>query len=221
MLIGCGNEVERRGGQPAIETESSARSTRPTIADLVAFRDAAAAAPYWQTVDWTPPTTLAQVATETQGVVIGAITGAQVVDPRADPFSPYEGSPTLFHLEVAFDVTVARTVTGASPGPVVQGRLPVLTSGLDGLSIGDDAAERIASAAPVGATAVFTLQDCRGFTLGGGLQCGGDSPVRTEIVALESSTGELVAFLQSMDPAVRPLTVASLAESLADLFAGR
>jgi hypothetical protein len=185
-------------GEPAMTDAAGG----PTEEDLLAFRDSAAAAPYWYTVrvDW--PGTLDELAYQQTVVAIGRIQSAAISEPRADPLVPFVDAPPLYHLEVIIRVDIDRITAGRSTTDVVAVTIPVLSGGLEGLDRGQPAAERIASATPLGATVV--------------LMASGDG-IDPHLVALEAPDGRLVAYQSAMDVAFASHTISSLASALADL----
>jgi len=76
--------------------------------------------------------------------------------------------------------------------------VPVANGTLDALADAEQAAARIKAAAPIGARVVIAVRTSQ-----------------PTLVALEASTGEMVGFYESMDPAVNRLTAESLADALA------
>jgi hypothetical protein len=184
-------------------SQSTTEANRSPVSaeQLSAFRDAAAAAPVF--VDRTPPTTLADLARYADSVVVGTVQSVTLGEPRADDLKPYDGAPTLYHLEVVVRVTLEDVLIGdAGGGSAVDVRIPVISSGIEGLGIGRPAGERIVATGPVGARGVFYVRDAW-----------------SEPVAFESSSGEPVAYLASMDSEVRRFTTTTLAEALADSMA--
>ncbi len=185
---------------------TSQQTPSVSAADLRKFRDAAADAPYWYTVKWFPPSSVQQAVGNTSAVVVGTVRSARVDQPRADDLIPYEGAPTLYHLEVVVDIDVTRVVAGQVEGNVVQARIPVRSGPAEGLvAAGRAAADRIIAAAPENAVGVFLISRTSGTT---------------KPVAFQSSTGQLVAFYRSMDEAVAPLDVEWLAGELAGELGG-
>ncbi len=201
-MAGCGTSTgttDATASPAAIEAAGPrTASDQPSTEDLLQFREAAAAAPYWAAVDWSPPTSTDEAARGAVAVVIGTVASSQVPEPRADDLRPYDGAPTLHHLSVAMSVDVDRVVAGDPAGEVVECQVPVLSGGADGIDDARPDADRIAAMAPVGATGVFVVRPS-----------GTVAPV-----AFQSATGELVAYVASMDGAVAPHTTASLADAL-------
>jgi hypothetical protein len=113
-----------------------------------------------------------------------------------------ESPLTLYDLDVVVRVSVEDVLIGGKDGGSVDVRIPVLTSGIEGLGTARPAGERIAETGPIGAKGVFVV---------------GDS--WSQPVAFESSTGEPVAFLASMDYEVSRFTTTTLAEAIADSMA--
>jgi hypothetical protein len=149
-----------------------------------------------------PPTTLDEVIGDASAVVVGRLGSARVDGPRRDDLEPYEGAGRpLRHLEVVVDVEVIDVVAGTATGGDVRIRIPVISSGGEGVGTGRPAGDRIVTATPVGATAVFLV-----FGEGGELRP----------IALASSTGELIGFYASMDRAVDLMDLEGLAGALAD-----
>jgi hypothetical protein len=203
FAAGCGDQSESVSSslttaEPPGVSETTAVSSPASDSDLNAFRQAAADAPYWYTVDWFPPSSIEQIARGAHGVVVGRVRSARVDDPRADDLRPYEGAPTLYWFEVVVDVEVTRVASGQADGEVVQVRIPVLASGFEGLDSARPAADRIVAATPTDALGVFTIGEA-----------GAARPV-----ALMSSTGNLLGYYSSMDSAVEDLGVDQLADEL-------
>lgn len=202
---GCGNdatsvEANRRAAEPTVSTQSN-RSPF-TAEQLRTFRDAAAEAPYWYTVRWEPPTTVADFARSADSVIVGTVQSVALDEPRADDLKPRDSPLTLYDLDVVVRVSVEYVLIGGNAGGAVDVRIPVLASGIEGLGTARPAGERIAETGPIGAKGVFVV---------------GDS--WSQPVAFESSTGEPVAFLASMDNEVGRFTTTTLAEALADSMA--
>jgi hypothetical protein len=172
---------------------------RPSPAALRSFRDAAAAAPYWYTVDWQPPTTIEEIARGFSSVAIGIVHAAMIEPPRPDALQPYEGAPKLYHLDVTLDIDTAPSPAASTGAARLQVRVPVLASGMDGLGTAQPAAEHIKNAAPIGAWGVFLVDTKSGFA---------------QSVAFESADGPLIGYFRSMDATVASFTTASLADAL-------
>jgi hypothetical protein len=185
-------------GGPAMSEEADG----PSAQDLLAFRDAAAEAPYWYTVRVDGPGTLEELAYPASVVAIGRIQSATIPEPRADPLSVFVDAPPLHHLEVIVTVDIDRIPAGRLTTDAVAVTIPVLSGGLDGLDEGRPAADRIASAAPTGTTVVLTASD---------------AATDPHLVALGAADGRLVAFRAAMDPALASHTISSLASALAEL----
>lgn len=203
-VVGCGESTEAgdlRAGTSALASGATrADPDAPSTDDLRQFREAAAAAPYWATVDWSPPTDTEEAARNAVGVIVGTVGSSHVTEPLADDLRPYEGAPTLYSLVVAMSVEVDRVVAGRLAEQVVHSRIPVVSGGMDWIDHARPEADRIVATTPIGATGVFLVRP--------------SSTVAP--VAFESATGELVAFFESMDGAVETLTTTSLADTLRD-----
>ena len=168
-----------------------------TVGELREFRDAAAAAPFWRTADWTAPTTIEAAVVSQHAVAAGVLGDAELGEPEADPLVPYEGAPTLYHLRVHIGLFDEE---GQPDGQV---RLPVDSTGGELIDGSSPAGAAIVQATPVGARAVLVARD------------GHVTPV-----ALEAGDGELVAFYESMDAAVADHTIESLSAALSEALAG-
>jgi hypothetical protein len=180
-------------------TDATATDSQVPVAALRTFRDAAANAPYWATVDWQAPSTIGDVSPGPGGVVVvGTVRAAAVDPPQADSLRPYEGAPTLYHLKVFLDVDVDESRSGPFASGVIRVGIPVTSGGGDPYAMAGADAERIRAAAPLRARGVFVVQ-ASGYV---------------EPVAFEADDGSLVAYYASMDAAVRVHTTTSLTEQL-------
>ncbi len=159
------------------------------------FRDAAAAAPFWQMVDWTPPTSLGNVARGVDNLVVGTLVDAALpAEPRADELVPYDGAPTLYHLEVVLTVLDEH-------GRNVSVAVPVLSGGREVVALAEPAAATIVELAPVGARVLLAERS------------GGVS-----LVALESKDGGVVAHHSSLDGAIATHDMESLQTAVRQLM---
>jgi hypothetical protein len=190
-------EANRQAAQSPASTETN--KSPFSTEQLREFRDAAADAPYWYTVRWEPPTTVDALARNADSVIVGTVQSATLDEPRADEFQVRESPLRLYDLDVVVRVSVEDVVIGDEKSGSVEVRIPVLRGGIEGLGTARPAGERIAESGPVGAKGVFVLGDAW-----------------SQPVAFESSTGELIAFLASMDREVSHFTTTALAAALAD-----
>lgn len=165
------------------------------VSRLVEFRDAAAAAPFWAAVDWSPPFTVSDIARSRDEVSIGTLVEADVPQtPRPDDLVPYEGAPTLYHLEVHLTVLDER-------GQRQTVQVPVLSSGAEGLALGDQAAERIIDLAPVGSQVLFV-----------------SSQGNASLVAMEANDASLLGYYSSLDDLASQHTLDSLRTAIENVL---
>jgi hypothetical protein len=156
-LASCGSDTAQPLGEATTAAPSTTDAKRSpfSTAQLIAFRDAAAEAPFWATVDRQPPTTLEEVCRNTRrAVAVGTVQSVRLGEPRPDGLKPYEGAPTLYHLEVVLRVTVDDVLAGGvRRGSTIEALIPVSSGGI--AIVSDDrsrsAADRITATAPVGA----------------------------------------------------------------------
>lgn len=180
---------------PSASENSSPPSTAPTTsthsrATLIAFRDAAAAAPYWSLVDWSPPTSLPDVARHAVSARLGNVIATSVVEPRPADLVPHENVPNLYDLDV--DV-----VLRDQEGDEHHVRVPVMATSGEGFPQGQHAAEVIRESVPIGAEVVLLRYERRVL-----------------IVGMEANDGSLVAYYESLDEALATHTRETLLAAL-------
>jgi hypothetical protein len=155
----------------------------PTVDALHAFRNRAADTPWWDKVNWAAPRTLDDVLVQAEGVALARIDGARssgvLPDPTVGGIDPPVGHWTVQRVDVIVEVAVVDVGSRTVRLPVDTGVDPTME---DAVAL----AEEIAALTPAPAGAVLTLDEGGGATF----------------VALAADDGTLVAFHESLDPAV-------------------